>query len=650
MGEKRGLIRTRLAGGTILDYHGIQPKVMITRLLPTGANRMQRRIILSVCLSILTILLSLGVLSYVSVNDSIQRSLENRLTLADLIGRFIDYFLESNLRRLQDISIAGKIDFDDGDWGPEKRAIRTAYEYSIFTDRIFLLDVFGNVVLTYPHQEGSDINLLSIPYVSKTLREKRPYVSDVYTMERTGRKVIFALVPLKDKNGEFVGAAGGEVDPANYLFTQILKTLPTDRSTVVELVDSHGIIIASNRPERILTCSDHNRFLGKLIARKKSSVGLCHRCHVQGRIREGRTKDMLALAPLSLAPWGVTVREPQEVVFAPSTLLRRGFFLLSLVAAVTSVLLALGLSRSIVRPLKTLSEAALRIGRGNLGEPVEITGKDEVGALARSFDRMRTKLAESHHNIRRQNEELERRVLARTKALAQSRRKLAMVLQKVITAQEEERKRIARELHDDTSQSLNAILMSLDALAQSPGGGEQLRRKVKRLREQCLLSLHGLHAMIQDLRPPVLDDLGFESAVRWVLARHLGEKGVRYVLEIEGSCTKSRRSARGLLDCGRMELLLFRVLQEAVTNIARHAEARNVYVFLGFAETHVEILIEDDGKGFDVDRVTSFAASEETPDSFGILGMQERIALMDGRMTLCSRPGRGTQLAAYVPA
>jgi len=610
---------------------------------------MLKRIIISITLSILVILISLGIISAISVNDSIQRSLESRLTLAKIIGKYIDYMLESNLRRLQDISISGRIDFEDDDWDPEKKAIKTAYEYSIFTDRIFLLDIYGNVVLTYPHQESGNINLLSITDVSKTLSDKRPYISDVYTMEPTQKKAIFALVPLKNKNGDFIGAAGGEINPTNYLFTQVLKSVPADQSTVIELVDSHGIIISSNKQERILTCSDHNMFLSNLIAERKSSVGVCHRCHTEEERHEEKTQDILAFAPLSIASWGITIREPQEIVFAPSTLLKKGFFSLSLIAIGTSLLLVVGLSRSIVKPLKALTEAARKIGAGNLSEPIEAAGKDEVGTLAQNFDRMRVKLAESHENIQRQNLELEQRVLKRTKDLAESREKLSVLLRRVITAEEEERKRIARELHDDTSQSLNAILMSLDAFQQSWEKNRDAPQKLKRLRELCVLSLQGLHTIIKDLRPPILDDLGFDSAVRWILERHLGGKGIHYSLDIEGSCEQVEKPPERVLDCSQMELLLFRVIQEAMINIVKHADAKNVLVFLRFRSSYVEIEIEDDGKGFDVQNVSRSVTSGNRPGGFGILGMQERVALMDGKMTLCSQPGRGTQLTVYVP-
>ncbi|MDX1764474.1 MAG: cache domain-containing protein, partial [bacterium] len=402
---------------------------------------MQKRIISIVIMCMLIILISLGIISYFSVNNSIRVSLETRLTLAGIVSKYFDYMLESNLTRLYDISISGRVDFADNDWEPEKKAVKTAYEYSIFTDRIFILDQGGNVVLNYPHQENIGVNLLSIPYVSKTIHEGKPVISDVYTVEGTNKKVIYVMVPLKNKNGDIIGLAGGEINPTSYLFTRIIKSIPVEPSSFIELIDSHGIVIASNDSKRILTRTDHNEFLTNLIRQKESSVATCHRCHEEGSAGEVRTEDMLAFAPLSVAPWGITVREPQEIVFAPSTQLKTRFALLSAIAIGASLLLAIGLSRSIVRPLQVLSAAAQRIGKGKLNEPVTVESTEEIGLLAESFDDMRIKLAESLKNIQQQNVVLENRVLERTRDLAESREKLSLLLKKVITAEEEERKR-----------------------------------------------------------------------------------------------------------------------------------------------------------------------------------------------------------------
>lgn len=604
---------------------------------------MQRKIIFLVVVSMLIILTSLGVISNLSVNDSIKRSLDSRLTLAEMLGRNIDYILENNLTRLHDISLAGRIDLKDGDWGPEKRALKTAYEYSIFTDSIFLLDLQGDVILTYPYKESAMVNLLGIPYVGTALYEGKPVVSDVYTVEPTKRKVILALVPLKDREGNLIGLAGGEINPANYLFTRIIKSSSAGTNTI-ELIDSHGVVITSNDPGRILTYSDHNRFLGNLITQKRSTVSTCHRCHQLEGQDTTLTKDMLAFAPLSVAPWGVSIREPQEIALAPSTNLKKVFFSLSLIYIITAVILSIGLSRSIVSPVKSLIRATRRIGRGDLTRPVAVSSRDEIGALARSFDTMRERLAAFNDQLQRYNVELERRVLNRTKELEQGKKRLSLLLDEVIHAQEDERKRIARELHDETSQSIAAIGMSIDIASIALKERTLTPEMLEELRRRVAETLDYMNMLIQDLRPPVLDDLGLQSAIRWLMERHLADRGIRYVLT-----TSPEFDAMGMGDGlikERAELTLFRVIQEAVINISKHAEASNVEVSISVKDSRLRVEIMDDGVGFDVERVLNQGAGKR---GYGLLGINERVGLLEGTLSIHSRPGTGTHITVNIP-
>jgi signal transduction histidine kinase len=590
---------------------------------------MQKRIVFLIILNLVIILASLGIISHLSINASINKSLANRLALANIMGQYIDHVLESNLKRLYDISLSGKIDFHDGKWGPEKKALKTAFEYSIFTDRIFLMDTFGNVVIAYPHREEERVNLLSIPYVRRTLAEMKPVISDVYTVTPTRKKVIFALVPLKNKNGEIVGVAGGEIDPTNYLLAHAIKSVQMEPDTYIELMDSQGVIIASNDPRRILTCAQQNKFLNVLISDRKGSVVNCHRCK-ESYYGNKRERDMLAFAPLSVAPWGISVRDPREKVFA------------------TGLLLAVGFSKGIVRPIHSLIGATQRIARGNLEDPIEVSTTDEIGTLGMSFEEMRSRLAESVDSIQRYSAELETRVADRTRELLQSKEKLAFLLREVITAEEEERKRIARELHDDTSQSLNVTMISLDSIIARFSDYDPLGKQLKQIREQCMVMLKGVHRLINDLRPTVLDDLGLESAIKWVLEKHLGERGIQYFLDTKGDSEGWKARFRGVLDCGNIELVLFRVLQEAIINVSKHAEAENVFVSLWFGDSGIEMEIEDDGKGFDLAAILD-SAGKGTYIGLGLSGMEERIALLDGNLNVWSEPGKGTRIKVYVP-
>lgn len=598
---------------------------------------MGRRITFSVILGIFTILIVLGIISYLSVHDSIKKSLESRLSLAKIISSYFDHLLEENLTRLYDVSISGKIDFDDNDWEPEKKALKAAYEYSVFTDGVFLLDMQGNVVLTYPHRDEGRVNLLGIAHVGKILSEKKPLISNVYTIEPTQRKVIFVLVPLKDNDGHVSGVVGGEINPTNYMFSHIIKSVQADSNTNIELIDGYGTIIASNDPQRVLTSSDHNRFLGNLIAKGQSIVGTCHRCHAEEAAGKKRTDDMLAFAPLSIAPWGISVREPQAIVFSPSAKLKRGFLVISLISIITAILLGVGLSRGIVKPIKSLIQATQKIGRGNLSEPIAISSRDEIGTLARSFDAMRVKLSESLESIQRHNIELENRVMERTKQIRQSRQKIEQLLRKLISSQEDERKRIARELHDDILQDISAFLIKLDILKMYP---EKITdEKIDEMRHIVLKTIDGIHVVIQNLRPSILDDLGLGPSIKWLLNKNLSEKGIDYYLTID--------TDPGQRFEPKVEIELFRIIQESIINIARHSGAENVFVVLKKQDDSVSVDIEDDGEGFDVNSIIRYAT--DGGRGLGLLGMKERTSLLDGRLKICSSPGSGTRVSLKIP-
>jgi len=475
---------------------------------------MQRRIIISILLSISVILFTLGVVSYLNVQRSIRRSLENHLQQARIIANYTDALLRNNILRLFDISLSGRIDLEDDDWAPEKQAVKTAYQYSIFSDGIYLLDTGGNVLLSHPPGRTTE-NLIGNPWVSQGIRTERALVSDIYTSEKTGRRVIYVLVPLKDVRGEKQGLVIGEIDPTHYVLNRIMQAVPAGNTTFLELVDGQGVVIASNVESRLFSGCDHDQFMANLIRKKEESVATCHRCHVPPGIGGDdsrnlvRTTDMMAFAPIAEANWGVAVREPKEIVFSPATSLKRNFSFLAAIALISSLILASGMSRGIVKPIRQLTTATRRIADGNLSEPVHVTSRDEIGILANSFEKMRTRLSESLEEIRNNNLTLERRVEKRTRALQRHRKRLAVLLQEVIDAQENERKRIARELHDETSQSLTALGISMDLSEVALRNGELKPEELQRIRNTVGQVLDRLRLLIRDLRPPVIDDQSF---------------------------------------------------------------------------------------------------------------------------------------------
>lgn len=210
------------------------------------------------------------------------------------------------------------------------------------------------------------------------------------------------------------------------------------------------------------------------------------------------------------------------------------------------------------------------------------------------------------------------------------------LLKKVITAQEEERKRIARELHDDTSQSLTALLYAVEGSMETNDLAE-IMAHLENMRQLAVHTLDGVHKLIFDLRPTMLDHLGLVPALRWFSQSRLEPRGIR--LNIQEDAAGGRLPAE-------VETVLFRVVQEAITNIARHAAARNVDIVFRFKEEAATIEVEDDGIGFDIVQMTP---SPDSSRGLGLMGMHERIELVGGQIEINTAPGEGTHIYIQVP-
>ena len=228
------------------------------------------------------------------------------------------------------------------------------------------------------------------------------------------------------------------------------------------------------------------------------------------------------------------------------------------------------------------------------------------------------------------NEALAQRLRELRAAHAQLQRLTALV----ITAQEEERRRIARELHDDTAQALTSVLVRLRLLARQ-AVRDEVRDGLIELLDLTAAALDGVRRMALDLRPTTLDDLGLVPAVE-SYARAFGERlGIRVRTDVHGM--------RGRLPPDR-ELLVYRVVQEALTNVAKHASATVVEITMRGADSHLTATIRDNGRGFDV--TETLAASER---GLGLFGMEERAQLAGGSLDVQSAPGAGTTVSLVVP-
>ena len=772
---------------------------------------LQTRIVVLSVLSTLVMLAVFGISSVLAVKESIDRTLNERLVLAQTAADLTDRVLKQNFQYLQDVAMNPDVDVHGTDLDPTRRALREVYFRSIFNDGVYILDRDGNILWSEPNRlDPSKSNLSAFPHVREALDSGRPVTSNVYTTVEGHRPVVSLVYPILDSGHQVVGLVGGDIDITNPSLASITQPVRLGKTGYSQIVDGNGIVLASGRQKDVLSESDHRNFLAGLIKEKRTSMGTCHGCHDAPAQRE---TEVMAFAPLASTSWGITIRQSQDEALAPTEQLRQQFIILSLAMTLLSMLLAWAIAQSVVRPVSMLTAAAERIAGGNLTESIPVTGQDEIGALARSFDGMRVRLKGSLEKIQQWNRELESNVQLRTRELKESQEELVQrnrelsllnaiasavsqslkldtilesaldkvvdfmradvailnlfainpegagersvyrglspelvataarlgpcrqqwggampcsgamapcplrdtiqqsypdqpeeerafacvkliskgialgtlcvarkrtdgfdgvdsellasvahqiavavenatlyqelerkeaargeLLRKVISAQEDERKRIARELHDETSQALAALGVALETVSVAPAkNAEEVKERVAAIKPLAVRMLEEVRKLTLDLRPTVLDDLGLIPAIRWYAENRLKPQGIKVQLETAGI---ERRLPPEL------ETTLFRVAQEAITNIARHSEAENVVIAMDLSKTSVIIEVEDDGKGFDLNAISR---NVEKGQGLGLMGMRERVALFSGVISIDTEPGSGTQLRIEVP-
>jgi two-component system sensor histidine kinase UhpB len=214
------------------------------------------------------------------------------------------------------------------------------------------------------------------------------------------------------------------------------------------------------------------------------------------------------------------------------------------------------------------------------------------------------------------------------------RERLETLSRKLLQAQEDERRRVARELHDELGQNMAAVKLGLQVLREPPedwsGRVDELSARVDQLIAQ-------VRRLSRQLRPSVLDDLGLPAALRWLVDQYRQDHGLNLHLVIEG--LEERASPW-------VESACFRVVQEALNNVARHADASSVSVRLSARDGVLRFSIDDDGRGFDPSEGRRRASEGH---SLGLLGMEDRIRLLGGRFRIRSTPGEGARIEARIP-
>jgi len=526
----------------------------------------------------------------------IRRNLvDERLLLARTIAHSLDTTISTAIQRLGALA-------DDLPEAPQDMAgaLHRFRFQALFGEAVYVLDDHAQIVAADP----AGVEPLSAAWLGY-----HEAVTPLITKPGPNSHPVLALVqPFKRQGRDFYLVA--ELNPVGSPVSRFLSDLELDPSIDILVADAKGLVLASDNPARLLAALPDAAAVGDRIGAHRPLV------------TEGGAA-LTVMAPLRFASWGVVVDQHTAKAYAGVDATTRGLVITGLLLAAVGVMLSRTLSRSVVSPIRQLSRQAEAMRAGDLSSAIAVSGDHEVEVLARTLDEARARLSATLGELQAFNERLEEQVAARTQVIVQQDEQRKVLLRRMLSATEDERRRLARELHDEIAQLLTVIQMSLHNVAIDTPAMTQAKGLLVRTQQE-------VHRIIRDLRPSLLDDLGLPTAMKSYAEDHLMRQGIDVRLEIEDD----------LPPRPEVETVIFRIFQELVTNVLRHAKAEHVSIELYRKDDSLVLAVEDDGQGFDPDARS---------DRAGLTGMRERAALVNGTIRFDSEAGMGTHVVVEIP-
>ncbi|HEY84605.1 MAG TPA: HAMP domain-containing protein [Chloroflexi bacterium] len=474
---------------------------------------------------------------------------------------------------------------------------------------LLALDANGFVTAASPSRSALiGQNFAAHPYFQRLhlSTNKTPVFFDVLVEPETGRQIIGAALPIVNQVSNFSGVLFSRIYLDEAPFGSAVQWLAPEAGWDSYLVDGQGQVIF--HPDEQLVGLDFSAQPAVNSLRQSGQAGAY-------LLRaSGIPQEFVAYAPVGSGEWGVVITEAWSQVIKPvenALLFITGVLIVGLLAL---ILLTLWAIRRITQPLNRLVVQARQAATGAYDSQVDLSRIREIRELGQAFNHL-------------------------VAQISSYRTGLQEYVASVTDSQEDERKRIARDLHDGTIQSLIAIgqriELTRDALAEQPL--TQSRQQLTEIKAMVTEAIANIRQFSRHLRPLTLEDLGLIPALHH-LAMHLNqEDDVSAELHIEGD-------AIGLSQ--DLEVAIFRLVQEALNNIRKHAHATQVDITVRFLSRQTILEVGDNGIGFEVPQNTTDLA---TKGSFGLLGLEERAALFGGDISIQSAIGQGTIIRVILP-
>ncbi len=564
-------------------------------------------ILLIILLLSLILLLTVGVtfLAYQGVSQSLAESRDQEL--AKISAERLSETMRDFARGLK--ILADQEQMQSGEPTLQEQTLERGRDLiADFTNHdggVIILDAQGFVSVTKPFRPdliGQDFSQELYFQNARAFPSSTFFFSDIIQEPGTEEDIIVIAVPILTPEGDFQGVVAGRFYLSFQRLGQEIQKLKAGEEGIAYLVDRQGYLIFHPISELIGTDFSHREAVKQLQDGNRAGA-------ITTRERPGTVEGF---AVVDVTGWGLIIVEPWTQAVKPAQDALVPVVIVLVIGLVTvAIIVSLGVQR-VTDPIQNLVTQIRQVAAGDYDAKVRLSRIKEIGELGMAFNEMVEQIRRYRAGVRQYVADITR-------------------------TQEEERKRIARELHDDTVQSLIAINQRLELTKAALDNPNEARSRLNEVKTMVTGAIASVRQFSRDLRPLTLEDLGLTASMQY-LVNQLGQsQGIEIHFKVEGE-TGSLSSD--------MEVAIYRILQEALNNIKRHAKATEVRVKVCFTKEQITLTVEDNGQGFEVpEAITDFASS----GSFGMMGLHERAQLFGGKVTIDSQPGNGTTVSLMMP-
>ncbi len=563
-------------------------------------------ILLTILLLSSMLVLSVGVtfLAYQQVSQSLAESRDQEL--ASVSAERLSESIEGFVRGLK--TLANQTEMQSGEPTLQEATLqRVPNLVTDFTEDggIIILDANGFVSVTEPFRPdliGQDFS--QEPYFKEVYNLRTSVFSDIIKEPGSGEDIIVIAEPIEKPDRTFVGVIAGRFYLNFQRLGQEIQKLKVGDEGTAYLVDRTGRLIY--HPVSRLIGTDFS---------DREAVERLQQGHLVGAVTSrvnGQPSTVEGYAVVPVTGWGLVIGEPWAQVVEPAQNAIKPVVIV-LIAGLIAVAAFVSLGvQAVTDPIQSLVVQTRQVAAGDYDAKVTLSRIKEIRELGMAFNEM-------------------------VEQIGKYRAGLRQYVAEITQTQEEERKRIARELHDDTVQSLIAIGQRIELVKGILSDPNEARARLNELRTMVTGAIANVRQFSRDLRPLTLEDLGLIAAMQYLVNQLEQSEGIEVNFEVEGT-------AEGLL--ADMEVAIYRILQEALNNVKKHAQATEVNVLAQFTDGQIILTVQDNGRGFTMpESLTDFASN----GSFGMMSLQERAQLFGGHVVIESQPYEGTTVRLVIP-